>query len=199
MKRILLMALAGLTIACGNNISANNSSADSTTDTTATTGGEPSLREVTSFSTSYHTDQNGQVDALILTAQVDVDKQQFTFNFNWPKDKELLGECGHIEEPDLNFDGNPDLLVTLGDFGVNPGLFPTVFYGVLVWNESTGKFEQVKELEDKANLTIDSERKLIISEYATVVGDEYHQEYAWENGKLKLMKETHTNAYDDEE
>lgn len=196
------MALAGLTMACANNTSNNNPSADATADSTAPTSttpaGEPSLREVTSFTTSHHIDQDGQVDALILTAHVDVDDQQFTFNFNWPKDKELLGECGYIEEPDLNFDGNPDLLVTLGDFGVNPGLFPTVFYGVLVWNESTGKFEQVKELEDKANLTIDSERKLIISEYTTVAGDEYHQEYAWENGKLKLVKDTHTNAYDEE-
>ncbi len=202
MKKIFLMALAGLLMACNGKISGNNNSGEDSTavdqDSVVAKADEPSLRECTTFSTRFRKDENGQCDALILTCNIDTKKQEFTCEFNFSKDREYLGEAGEIEEVDINFDGVPDVLVTLGDFGVNPGLFPMIFYGAFVFNEATGEFEQVTDLEDKPNLSIDAKRKVIESNFATVVGDHYHEEYAWENGKLKLMEERQTNNYEDE-
>lgn len=196
---IILLALTSLTMSCGNITLHREIQEDSTAaDTPDTTAGEPSLRELTRFSTHHHTNADGQVDELTLTIFVDINKQTFPIELPWPKDEDLLGSCGETDEPDINFDGNPDLLVTLGDYGVNPGLLPTIFYAAFIWNEATGQFEQVHELDQVANLTIDAERKVIESDYTTVVGDHYHEEYAWENGKLKLMEERQTNNYEDE-
>lgn len=199
---IILLALTSLTMSCGNitlhrDIQEDSTAADTPTSTAATAG-EPSLRELTRISTKHHTNADGQVDELTLNIFVDTNKQTFPIELPWPKDEDLLGSCGETDEPDINFDGNPDLLVTLGDYGVNPGLLPTVFYAAFIWNEATGQFEQVHELDQVANLTIDPKRKLIISDYTTAVGDEYHEEYAWKDGKLKLMEERQTNNYEDE-
>lgn len=195
-----LLALALLATSCGNITLHRDIQEDSTaTDIPATPAGEPSLRELTRFSTHHHTNEDGQVDELTLNIFVDTNKQTFQLELPWPKDEDLLGSCGETDEPDINFDGNPDLLVTLGDYGVNPGLLPTVFYAAFIWNEATGQFEQVHELDQVANLTIDPKRKLIISDYTTAVGDEYHEEYAWKDGQLEKVKEAHTNPYDEED
>ena len=195
----LLVALTLLATSCGNITLHRDIQEDSTaTDTPDTPAGEPSLRELTHISTKHHTNGDGQVDELTLNIFVDTNKQTFQIELPWPKDEDLLGSCGETDEPDINFDGNPDLLVTLGDYGVNPGLLPTVFYAAFIWNEATGQFEQVHKLDQVANLTIDPKRKLIISDYTTAVGDEYHEEYAWKDGKLKLMEERQTNNYEDE-
>ena len=203
MKKFFLFAITALLISCGNKASSNTDTTSEAVpdscETTATSTDEPSLRECTSFSTKFRKDENGQVDAIILTCDIDNKKQEFTCEFNWPKDEGLLDEAGEIEEVDVNFDGVPDVMMTLGDFGVNPELFPTIFYGVFIWNEATGEFEQSTALEDKPNLVLDAEKKLIISNYETVVGDHYHEEYAWEDGKLKLVEERQVYNYEDEE
>lgn len=204
MKKILLIALASMMMACGNKVSGNNEAvnADSASvaqDNEEAISGEPSIRETCSFSTKFRKDENGQCDALIVTCKSDEKTQKFTCEFNWPKDEDLLGEAGKIEEVDLNFDGTPDLLVTLGDFGVNPGLYPLMCYGAFIWDDSTAEFKPAQGLEDVNNIEIDKEKKVLVSEWATVVGDVYHQVYAWKNGKFEMIEETIHNEFEDEE
>lgn len=95
MKKIFLMALAGLLMACNGKISGNNNSGEDSTavdqDSVVAKADEPSLRECTTFSTRFRKDENGQCDALILTCNIDTKKQEFTCEFNFSKDREYLG------------------------------------------------------------------------------------------------------------
>ncbi|MBR1667531.1 MAG: hypothetical protein IJ693_04535 [Bacteroidaceae bacterium] len=43
----------------------------------------------------------------------------------------------------INSNSIPDVMVCLGDCGVNPRLFPTVFYGACIQNAEVLNFEQV--------------------------------------------------------
>ena len=204
MKKLFLMAITGIMMACGNKPVSNNGTVEDSTsvetqDKVVATSSEPSIRETCSFSTKFRKDDEGQCDALILTINSCQDPQEFTCEFNWPKDEEYLGDAGEIEEVDLNFDGVPDLLVTLGDFGVNPDLYPLMCYAVFIWNDDEGKFTQAKELEEVNNIEVDKEKKVLVSEWMTAVGDVYHQVYAWKNGKFEMIEQTVHNEYDDEE
>lgn len=196
--------MAGMLMACGNKPASNNEAgADSTAvaaqEKVEATSGEPSIRETCSFSTKFRKDEDGQCDALIVTCKSDEKTQEFTCEFNWAKDEEYLGEAGEIEEVDLNFDGYPDLLVTLGDFGVNPNLYPMVCYAAFIWDGSTAEFNPAQGLEDVNNIVVDKEKKVLVSEWMTAVGDVYHEVYAWKDGKFEMIEKTVHNEYDEEE
>ena len=206
MRKILLMAITSLVIACGNNPSGNGSTDKTGQDTTTVkqdngmevkSAGEPSIRETCTFSTRLRKNENDQCDALIITCTSCQKKQEFTCEFNWPKDEEYLSETGSIQEVDLNFDGIPDALVYLGDFGVNPGLFPMEFYAAFIWEDDS--FKEAKELDNVANLKVDAEKKVLTSEYMNPVGDVYHEVYAWKNGKFEMIEQTIHNEFDKEE
>lgn len=204
MKKIFLIAMAGMMMACSNKVSNNNATVGADSASIAQSDGEavssePSIRETCNFSTKFRKDGEGQCDALILTIQSCQETQEFTCEFNWAKDKEYLGDSGEIEEVDMNFDGVPDLLVTLGDFGVNPDLYPMVCYAVFIWDDSKGKFSQAEELGEATNIEVDKEKKILVSEWTTAVGDVYHEVYAWKGGKFVMTEQTVHNEYDDEE
>lgn len=203
MKKINLLAVtaAAMLMACTGNKPADNQkpTSESDKDSLEQVSEQKSGREGYTFKASFHKDENGQCDALLLTCQSEEKSQQFTFEFNWPKDESLLGESGEITENDINFDGIPDVMVYLGDFGVNPGLFPTMFYGACIWDAETESFEQVKEFEGIANPKIDAESKTITSEYANPMDDVFHEVYAWKDGKLVLTESSSSNQLEDEE
>lgn len=205
MKKYLLLALTALIVSCTGKTATDKetsndvANADTLQEVAAQTSGEESGRAGYTFKTSFHKDENGQCDALILTCQSGEKSQQFTCKFNWAKDEDLLGEAGEITEEDINFDGIPDVMVCLGDFGVNPELFPTVFYGACLWNAEAQSFEQVKEFEGISNPEIDAQSKTIASEYSTPVGDVFQEVYAWKGGKLELTESTSQNEFGDEE
>ena len=119
MKKLFLFALTAIMFSCGNKPASNSESvADVAKDSTEVAASEPSARDGYTFETSFREDENGQCDALILTCKKGEKTQEFVCEFNWPKDKDLLGESGTIEEEDINFDGIPDVVVCLGDFGL---------------------------------------------------------------------------------
>lgn len=200
MKKFILFATITLTLmACGNKTVSHNETADEIQqDSVATMTCKDLGRDSYTFSTSFRENEEGQCDALILTCKSGEKVQEFACEFNWPKDKELLSESGSITEEDINFDGTPDLLVLLGDFGVNPELFPSLFYAAFIWDNETQSFERVEKLDNVTNLEVDAKNHVITSDYMNVVGDEFHEVYAWKNGKLELKEESRRNAIDEE-
>ncbi len=197
-----MIAMAGMMMACGTKPAGNNETVEADSTSTETQeevvvpSNEPSIRETCSFSTKFRKDENGQCDALIITCKSDEKTQEFTCEFNWAKDEELLGGAGEYEEVDLNFDGYPDLLVYLGNFGVGS---PLDFYAAFIWDGSTAEFKQAKELDEVVNIVVDKEKKVLVSEYSTMVGDNYHEVYAWKDGKFELIEKTVHNEDDEEE
>lgn len=197
MKKLFLFALTAIMLSCGNKPASNNESvADVAKDSTEVAASEPSARDGYTFETSFRKDENGQCDALILTSKKGEKTQEFVCEFNWPKDKDLLGESGTIEEEDINFDGIPDVVVCLGDFGVGDSYF---FYDALVWNNNDNCFEQVEKYSGIANPVIDTEKKMIVSEYTNLEGSTYREEYAWKDGKLTMIDSSSESSDDAEE
>ena len=201
MKKFFFFAIAALLISCGSKASTDTETTNEVTpgssEMTANPTEEPSLRECTSFSTQFRKDENGQVDALIVTCTIDVEKQELTCEFPWAKDEDLLGEAGEISEDDINFDGTPDLMVCLGNFAI--GFEPDYLYSTFVWNASVGRFERIKELDEAFNLRIDKENKNIISEYKTAAGDHVTETYKWKDGKIVLTNTESFNPDEEEE
>ncbi len=202
MQKILLIALTVLITSCtGKTATDNDSSKDVTNSDTlqevsAQVNSEDSGREGYTFKTSFRKDENGQYDALILTCQKGEKTQEFVCEFNWAKGQDWLGESGTIEEEDINFDGTPDVVVCLGNFGVGDSYF---FYDALVWNNNAECFEKVEEYSSIANPVIDTEKKIIVSQYTNMENTTYREEYAWKDGKLAMIDSSSESSNDAEE
>lgn len=108
----------------------------------------------------------------------------------WPTSADVFGG-GDIEEEDINFDGIPDMQVTVGFFdgtGHNP------MYMYYVWDVETHEF---KELPDPLFIApaLDPESRSITNRltqenpanrYSYTI---YYQEYVWKGNQLELANE----------
>lgn len=200
MKKLFFLAITAMMLmACGNKTATNNESEadnDAVEETlqeaeenTAeeTTTKEVSGRDGYKFQTSFRKNDDGQCDALILNCKSGDKSQEFICEFNWPKSEEFLGDAGDLSEVDINFDGTPDVLVSLGDFGIDPSSSLN-FYAAFVWNDDKQCFEQVNEISDIANIDIIEEFESIESNYQGVDGSIYWEQYKWKDGKLVMTE-----------
>lgn len=97
---------------------------------------------------------------------------------------------------DINFDGNPDLLIYLG---LNAVGRVSEFYDAYTWNPEGMYFEQVKGFDAIANPEFDATTKSITSNYRSGANEITKDTYKWENGKLELTKTTKEKIIDLEE
>ncbi|MBQ9397325.1 MAG: hypothetical protein IJU08_02380 [Bacteroidales bacterium] len=141
------------------------------------------------FVTNFEYDDNDQVEWLKLECRKGEMTQDFGFEFNWSKDKEILvGEgSGEVSEDDINGDGWPDVVVFLGNFGV---LSPLYFYGACIWNPDDESFVQVKEYEEIPNAEpCQLDGKPAIKSVAEGLDGEVSTDYyVWEGRKLVLKQ-----------
>ena len=86
-----------------------------------------------------------------------------------------------IFEKDINFDGIPDLLVSL--YVTHNGSSTYMGY---VWNPATRQFYRVPEFENMQEVDIDSKTKTISSRIRTTTGM-CIDTYKWKNGKLNKI------------
>ena len=198
MKKLFFLAIAAMTlVACGNKTATNNEpegdndaveeTVQEAEETTAeeTTTKDKSGRDGYKFQTSFRKNDDGQCDALILNCKSGDKSQEFVCEFNWPKSEEFLGDAGDLSEVDINFDGTPDVLVSLGEFGIDPSS-SLCFYAAFVWNDDKQCFEQVDEINDIANIDIFEEFESIESNYQGVDGATIWEQYKWKDGKLVM-------------
>ena len=108
------------------------------------------VRSAYTFVVDFDFDDNGQCGGLMLDCNFGEKTQDFGFEFNWPKDKEILVDegSGEISEDDINGDGWPDIVICLGNFGV---VSPLYFYGACVWNPDDESFYRVWEYDGIPN------------------------------------------------
>ena len=89
---------------------------------------------------------------------------------------------GDIEEPDINFDGIPDLIISLG---AQNG-YGTVVYDGFVWNAKTKKFDWVDSFREIGNPEINASEENIIGYDRQEQGTEV-SEWMWGGTDLVMI------------
>ena len=207
MKKYFLYAIAAMTLmACGTKTDNKQRTTDDfdedfeeqEQEVVENSVEEASGRDSYKFETSFRKDEYGQCDALVLTCKSGDKSQKFVCPFNWSKSEEYLGEAGEIEEVDINFDGTPDVLVSLGEFGISPSA-PLYFYAAFVWNEETQSFEHVGEFDDIPNIEINKDTETIESTSQGADGTIFYEQYGWRDGKLVMTNSRHEEGDEEDE
>ena len=142
-----------------------------------------------SFVTDFLIDEYDQCQSLQLECRSGEKSQDFDFVFNWPKAKTILLEegSGDISESDINGDGWPDVVVSLGNFGVDAPLY---FYGACIWNPDDDSFFCVKKYSSIPNAQpcqLDG-KPAIKSVSKDPDGASVTEYYVWEGRKLVLKQ-----------
>lgn len=119
---------------------------------------------------------------IFITVDGVTDSLQFTLIYPMEPDFFYDRLVGHIEEEDINFDGIPDLQISIGCF--DPGC-NNINYEGYVWNQEKGAFILVPAFSQISNPSLDEDG--IISIYREwdegeiiYSGERYH----WVNGEL---------------
>ena len=115
----------------------------------------------------YLTDANGDIQQLYSQA-LPLDTTMWS--------KETIGQ---ISEDDWNFDGIPDLQVSMGPMNG----FGNVTYDVWLWDDNAHKFVYLETPAEIFDPYIDSENKMIVSTFKLDEEVEIIR-YKWKDGKL---------------
>ena len=129
-----------------------------------------------SFKMTTEKDSDGKIRTVKLHACVGSNAvSNFTFKVVVPTE-----DIGEITEPDINFDGYPDLLIYCGMGGPS---FDDDFYTAYVWNPDTREFFNVDDFENILNPVFDRDDKTIKGFYNDEDG-RVIETYRWdEDGK----------------
>lgn len=93
-----------------------------------------------------------------------------------------------IEKQDINFDGNDDILVYLGQYG-NQGV---KYYHCFLWNDKHQRFINYDFFSNIQNPIIDSENKMIYSSSRNNTAHYEYEVFKWnENNKLISLYKVH--------
>ncbi|MBR1520938.1 MAG: hypothetical protein IJ635_06845 [Bacteroidaceae bacterium] len=189
MKRIvyLLMATVITLMSCGNKTAANNDIRDSVANS--------SLREKLEWlPLAAPANEQDEIEKLYISYRTpDGEETTLTSKLPWPIDSSDFNG-GEINEVDINFDGYPDLVVSLGTLLTSIG---GRLYDAFVWNEEKQAFDHVEEYKDIENATPQPDKKRIMSYIPARDGSINYYEYKWKDGKLEETRSW--NAATDEE
>ena len=193
MNKLFLSLLAALLIvACGKQPSAAAGTTGAAEDQASPVADQASpvdVRSTYTFVIDFVANDDGQCESLMLDCNSGEKTQDFGFEFNWPKDKDILVDegSGEISEDDINGDGWPDVVVCLGNFGV---MSPLYFYGACVWNPDDESFCRVWEYDGIPNAEpcrLDG-KPAVKSVSEGLDGSASTDYYAWEGRKLILKQ-----------
>ena len=97
---------------------------------------------------------------------------------------------------DINFDGHNDLVIYLG---FNAMGRVAEYYAAYVWNPQGHVYEEVEGYDGLANPEPNPDSQTITSIERTNINEITTRTYAWNGGKLELVKEEKEKIYDEEE
>ena len=187
MKKLLFGALTALLIvACGSKTAKAGSSADSLTANADVASDEnyvPQRSDYTFRTEVRAINDDGDVrwDTIVVYLTDAKGHTQQFYSQAQPLDTTVWSKqsIGQIVEDDWNFDGIPDLQVSLGSMNG----FGNVTYDVWLWDDKAHKFEYLKTPAEIFDPYIDSDNKTIVSTWR--LDDEVEIiRYKWKNGKL---------------
>lgn len=187
MKKLLFGALTALVIvACGSKTTKVENSADSVATSADATPDEnyvPQRSDYT-FRTEVRTiNDDGDVrwDTIVVYLTDAKGHTQQLYSQAQPLDTTVWSKSiiGQIVEDDWNFDGIPDLQVSMGPMNGSGN----VTYDVWLWDDNAHSFVYLKTPAEIFDPYIDTENKTIVSTWR--LDDEVEIiRYKWKNGKL---------------
>ena len=97
-----------------------------------------------------------------------------------------MEKFGNVIQTDVNFDGQPDLLICLGGMNVTDQTF--IYYDAWLSRKVSGNhtFSLYKDFRDITNAEVDATKKRILSHYMARDGSFTYSAQQWVNGKLEL-------------
>ena len=91
---------------------------------------------------------------------------------------------GNVIEQDVNLDGTPDLLISVGGRSVTDQTFQYYDAWIADWNEGNVTFTLYPTFRDIANPEVDAAYQCVFSHYMARDGSYTYIQKRWENGKL---------------
>lgn len=170
-------------MAFGSKTAKAGSSADSTADGASDGNYVPKRTDYT-FSTDVRTiNDDGDVywDTIVVYLTDAKGHVQQLYSKAQPLDTTVWSKSsiGQIVEDDWNFDGIPDLQVSLGSMNGSGN----VTYDVWLWDDNAHSFMYLKTPAEIFDPYVDSENKTIVSTWH-LDGEEEIIRYKWQDGKL---------------
>lgn len=116
------------------------------------------------------------------------DKTVYALPYNYPKDDDFTPNGERVDSClmlDINFDGEKDLLVYLGQFG-NQGV---EYFDAFVWNDAKKAYTHDEEFKDIQNPQICSKYKCIVSEARVSAAEYEYRQYEYTGGRFVKVAE----------
>lgn len=130
-----------------------------------------------SFKMSTEKDSEGKIRTVKLHACVGSNAvSNFTFKVVVPTE-----DIGEITEPDINFDGYPDVDINLGYKG---GFSNNVQHEALLWNQKKHCFEVPEGYSDIGEPQFDGEKKIIFTTLSAGPDARVTTYYRWQGSTL---------------
>lgn len=116
------------------------------------------------------------------------DKTVHTLPYNYPKDDDFTPNGERVDSClmlDINFDGEKDLLVYLGQFG-NQGV---EYFDAFVWNAAKKAYTHNEDFKTIQNPNICSKYKCIISEARVSAAEYEYRQFEYTDGRFMKVAE----------
>ena len=96
-----------------------------------------------------------------------------------------IDAVGHVEEPDLNGDGYPDVTIYLGYYGSHPN---DVYYEALIWDLEHHCFLQAEGYKDLPEPMVDEQTHLITTNLRDGPERRVTDYYGWQRNKIRHLR-----------
>ncbi len=145
---------------------------------------DPIRKKVTWEAPAFPSNADGEIEKLYLSYYTpDGKRHDLVSDLPWPIEADTF-VGGNIEEEDYNFDGIPDLQVSIGYLNNHSGY--NAMYYWYVWNPKSHAFVAVDEL--LVNPEPVAKDKTVVT-YTIFDGIINYTTYVWEGYQLKKIKE----------
>ena len=170
-KTALLTTLMLLLIACAGSKSKGNAE------------DQPQRSDYT-FKVTFNDIGGGWSNGLTVQGYCQGEETDFSFEpdeLAGQYDEDARENIEWIREPDIDFDGEPDLLIYIG-------MPPYEMFHAFRWLPEEATFEHVDNFTDILNPVVDKQAKAIRSQYRNNSGDSLITEvWKWKQGKLQCV------------
>lgn len=121
--------------------------------------------------------------------------QEFTIELPGEPMETTAESVGEITEPDLNFDGYPDVRIYLGYFGAHPN---DTYSEVLLWSQEQHRFVQAEGYSDLPDPMEDEKTHLLTTSLRSGPDHRVTDYYRWNGNKIEHLL-SHTWAIEDDD